>query len=140
MTDSTTKPVRMIPDWMQDMAKIPFSGMAEREGQRFVASGPAPMIPPKDSNRQASPPNPPGSGTGWQSQRELGPQPGIDLIDRMVVNAEAQERQQRAPRDSMILEIVVHLLASQTNDIKSLVQRVDKLEQQQARPKARGKS
>jgi hypothetical protein len=43
MTDSTTKPV--IPDWMEDMAKIPFSGNAEREGQRFVASGPGPDDP-----------------------------------------------------------------------------------------------
>ena len=107
------------------------------------------MIPPQDSNRQdrqASPPNPPGSGTGWQSQRELGPQPGIDLIDRMVVNAEAQERQQRAPRDSMIMEIVVHVLKLQSDDIKSLTQRINALEQQQAkaqraeaRPKAGSK-
>jgi hypothetical protein len=134
MTDSTTKPVRLIPDWMQDMAKIPFSGNAEREGQRFVASGPAPMMPPQDSNRVS---NPPGSGSGWQHQAELGPQPGIDLIDRMVINAEAQERKQRAPGDflSKVMECALLIIKSQKDEIESLTQRVEALEAKAPQPK-----
>jgi hypothetical protein len=34
----------------------------------------------------------PGMGTGWQNQRSLGPQPGIDLVDAQAIADEVRQR------------------------------------------------
>jgi hypothetical protein len=36
--------------------------------------------------------NVPGMGTGWQSERQLGPQPGIDLIDAIAIADDVRGR------------------------------------------------
>jgi hypothetical protein len=82
------------PDWAEDWGRIPFNPNEERAAFN-ATSAPRSETP----NHQVSPPNPPGSGNGWQAERGLGPQPGIDLIDRMCINADARERAQAQQPD-----------------------------------------
>ena len=72
MTDNA-KP--WVPDWALDMARVPFDPNAERAAANFSTGGPTGMIP-RDTTAPASAPAPPSSG--WQNERPLGTQPGID--------------------------------------------------------------
>jgi hypothetical protein len=106
---------------LRAMEQIPYDARADLKAYGFASGGPTSAIP-ADHNSQATPPNPPGSGTGWQSQRELGPQPGIDLIDRMCINADQRERAQAQQPDyqrmieammktqTMILELLARFI------------------------------
>ena len=55
--------------------------------------------------------------TGWQTPRELGPQPGINLIDRMCSNADQRERAQAQAPDAMAQMMLMMQMQSQQIDM-----------------------
>jgi hypothetical protein len=71
--------------------------MEDARAFNMTTSGPSPMTP----RSETAAPNPPANTSGWQAERALGPQPGIDLIDRMVENATARERVAAQQPDAM---------------------------------------
>ena len=85
--------------------------------------GPSGMIP-RDYSVAESLPNPAGSGTGWSERPMVNPDapahpvPGIDLIDRMVTNADQRERQQAAQPDFM--QAAMTMLQVQSQQIAML--------------------
>jgi hypothetical protein len=82
------------PDWAEDWGRIPYDPNAERAA--FNATSRPRDMSPQDFSRQTSPP---ANTSGWQSERGLGPQPGIDLIDRMCIAADQRERAQAQQPD-----------------------------------------
>jgi hypothetical protein len=82
------------------MARLPYDARADLRAFNLATSGPSSMVPPSDpasSQPARSAPN----TSGWQAQRELGPQRDIELIDRMCVNADQREREQATAPDVM---------------------------------------
>ena len=85
--------------------------------------GPSGMIP-RDYSVAESLPNPAGSGTGWSERPMVNPDapahpvPGIDLIDRMVANADQKERQQAMQPD--VLQAAMMMLQVQSQHIAAL--------------------
>jgi hypothetical protein len=75
---------------------------------------------PQDFSRQVSQPNPPSSG--WQAEIPLGPQPGIDRIDQMCANADAQERRRQAqPADiERMVTVMAGMMQIQTQTLQAL--------------------
>jgi hypothetical protein len=81
-------------DWTARMSMPPSAlrAMVNAEPRGFMAGvvhdNRAPTspstIPSSQQSRNVRGGNVPGSGTGWAAERPLGPQPGIDLIDRGV--------------------------------------------------------
>jgi hypothetical protein len=113
-----------VPDWALDMARVPFDPNAERAAANFSTGGPTGMIP-RTTTAPAS--APPANTSGWQNERPLGTQPGIDLIDRMCINADQRERQQAQRPDFM--EVAMQMLTVQSQQIATLaalVMRKDK--------------
>jgi hypothetical protein len=47
-----------------------------------------------------------GSGTGWLPERPLGPQPGINHIDRLLDHADAQDRHERMMQEAQRLAML----------------------------------
>ena len=74
----------MPPDAIREMVAAEPKGFM----QGVVADNRAPTspgtIPHSEQPSNVRPGNVPGSGTGWAHEIKLGPQPGIDLIDRGV--------------------------------------------------------
>ena len=81
--------------------------MADR-AFNFSTGGPRSQLP-KDPTIE-TPPRP-----GGQAERPLGPQPGIDLIDQMCVNADRRERQQAMQPD--LLQAATTMLQVQSQQI-----------------------
>jgi hypothetical protein len=100
--------------------------MEDRAAFNMTTSGPSPMTPKDYSASQVNQPNVPGSGTGWQAERGLGPQPGIDLIDRMVENATARERAQAHQPD--LMQALMTMSQQQTQIIAALAALVSRME------------
>jgi hypothetical protein len=133
------EPKNWVPDWAWDWGKVPFDPNAERAAFNATANGPRPMSPPQDS--KVSPPNPPGSGTGWQAERGLQPQPGIDLIDRICINADQRERAQAQQPD--LMQVLLQQQEQQTKILALLAQILTNKEAAKAspdQPKAKGKT
>jgi hypothetical protein len=143
---------------LADMVKVGSADpMADRAAYAIATGGPCGMIP-ADYSRQATSnrPNPPASATpGWQAEIPLQPQPGIDLIDRMVENATARERAQAQQPD--MWQVAAMMMQSMVQQNQILLQIVSKLQDQAAekaeakdsgadttaatdKPKAKGKS
>jgi hypothetical protein len=97
MTDEAKKPTEPPPDWAYDWGRVPYNPMEDARAFNMTTSGPSSMSP----RGETAAPAPPANTTGWQAQHGLGPQPGIDLIDRMVENATARERAQAQQPDVM---------------------------------------
>src|SRR6516165_5277434 len=116
MTDNTKN---WVPDWALDMARVPFDPNAERAAANFSTGGPTGMIP-RTTTAPAS--APPANTSGWQNERPLGTQPGIDLIDRMCINADQRERQQaQQPADSeRMMEIMVTMMQMQSQTLHAV--------------------
>jgi hypothetical protein len=81
-------------DWTARMTMPPSAlrAMVAAEPKGFmsgvVRDNRAPTSPSTiPSSQQSRDVRGPGSGTGWAAERPLGPQPGIDLIDRAVNSA-----------------------------------------------------
>jgi hypothetical protein len=123
MTTDAKKQVP-IPDWAQDMARIPCDPMQDRAAFNFSTGGPCSSLP-RNPTVEASPPA--RETSGWQAERPLGPQPGIDLIGRMVANADQQERQQAQRPDLMqAAMLMMQLQSQQIAALAALVMRNDK--------------
>jgi hypothetical protein len=82
-------------------------------------------------------PAPPSSG--WQNERPLGTQPGIDLIDRMCINADRRERQQtQQPADSeRMMEIMVTMMQMQSQTLHAVAAAI--LRDDKGKPKLKSK-
>jgi hypothetical protein len=93
MTDTPKNPP---PDWALEMAKLDYNPMADIRAYAFATGGPAPLVP----RNETSPP-PPANTSGWQAERGLQPQPGIDLIDRMAAIGGRTARFACPPRTSL---------------------------------------
>jgi hypothetical protein len=74
----------MPPDVIREMVAAEPKGFMREVAMRDnrAPNNPGSMIPQQPSNARST--NVPGSGTGWAAERPLGPQPGINLIDRGV--------------------------------------------------------
>jgi hypothetical protein len=66
---------------------------ADLRQQAHRPSGRPGMIPATPSADGSGPANVPGSGTGWQEPRPLGPPPGVALADKLM---DEQDRRDRA--------------------------------------------
>ena len=122
-----------VPDWAIDMARIPFDPNAERAAFNATTNGPRSMTP-RDTTAPAPAPAPP--STGWQAERGLGPQPGIDLIDRIVIAADQRERQQAQRPDFM--ETAMMMLQIQSQQIAALAALVLREDKSKSRPRQAG--
>jgi hypothetical protein len=129
MTDTKS----WVPDWAVDMAKVPFDPNAERAAANFSTGGPRGMIPRATTATPSAPPQ--GNRSGWQAERPLQPQPGIDLIDRMVTAADQRERQQAQRPD--IMQAAMMMLQIQSQQIAALAALV--LKEDKAKAKAKPK-
>jgi len=134
MTDQTNKPAtERPPDWAIDMAKIPFDPMADRAAFSMTTSGPSPMTP----RGETAAPHPPANTSGWQAERRLGPQPGIDLIDRMCINADQRERQQAQQPD--VMQFMMTMQRQQTQILAALAALVARTEDQKPKKASESK-
>ena len=131
MTDNTRG---WVPDWAVDMARIPFDPNAERAAVNATTNGPRGMIP-RDTTAPAPAAATPSSG--WQNERPLGTQPGIDLIDRMCINADQRERQQAQRPDFM--EVAMQMLTVQSQQIAALAALVMREDKPKAKAKPKSK-
>jgi hypothetical protein len=114
MADQPNKPATAPPpDWAYDWGRVPFDPNAERAAFNATTNGPAPMTP-----RPTAPAAPPANTSGWQPERGLGPQPGIDLIDRMCVAADRRERQQAQQPD--LTQMAQALMMMQTTQTQMM--------------------
>jgi hypothetical protein len=115
MTDNTRG---WVPDWAVDMARIPFDPNAERAAVNATTNGPRGMIP-RDTTAPAPAAATPSSG--WQNERPLGTQPGIDLIDRMCIAADRRERQQAMRPDSdRMMETMMQMMQLQSQTLQAV--------------------
>jgi hypothetical protein len=123
------------PDWAHDWGRIPYNPNAERAAFNFSNSGPAPMIP-RGPFVGAAPSGRPDTG-GWQHEVELGPAPGIDLIDAMCINADQRERQQAQPTElTQMMQAMAAMQTTQTQMVTALAALVLRMED---KPKRRGR-
>ena len=107
-----------VPDWALDMARVPFDPNAERAAANFSTGGPTGMIP-RTTTAPAS--APPANTSGWQNERPLGTQPGIDLIDRMCIAADRRERQQAMRPDSdRMMETMMQMMQLQSQTLQAV--------------------
>ena len=138
MPDEAKRPANPPPDWVEDWVKVKGPDSHDAAAYRSNIWGPSSMTP-KDFGQPVSAPNPPSSGSGWQVQRELGPQPGIDLIDRMVENATARERAQaQQPADlERMMTVMAGMLQMQSQTLQALAAVI--LRDDQSRPKPKPK-
>ena len=127
MTNEAKRPVEPPPDWAYDWGRVPYNPMQDRAAFVFSSGGPCSAIP-RDPGKvtQAEPAT---NSSGWQRPVELGPQPGIDLIDRMCINADQRERAQAMRPDFM--ETAMMMLQIQSQQIAALAALVLRLEDQE---------
>jgi hypothetical protein len=116
------------------MARIPFDPNAERAAANFSTGGPTGMIP---RTTTAPAPASPANTSGWQNQRPLGPQPGIDLIDRIVTAADQRERHEAQRPDFM--EAAMQMLTMQSQQIAALAALVMREDKPKAKAKPKSK-
>jgi hypothetical protein len=95
MTNEAEKPPEPPPDWAYDWGRVPYNPMEDARAFNMATSGPSPMTP----RGETAAPAPPANTGGWQAERGLGPQPGINLIDAMCINADQRERAQAQQPD-----------------------------------------
>jgi hypothetical protein len=119
---------------LRDMTAINYNAMADLKAYGFATGGPCGAIPRNPAVETAAPP--PQTTSGWQAERPLQPQPGIDLIDRMVENATARERAQAQQPD--MWQVAAIMMQSMVQQNQILLQIVSKL-QDQADEKAEAK-
>src|SRR6516162_7105445 len=126
---------------LADMVKVGSADpMADRAAYAIATGGPCGKIPADYSRQATSRPNPPASATpGWQAEIPLQPQPGIDLIDRMVENATARERAQaQQPADlERMMTVMAGMLHMQSQTLQALAAVI--LRDDQSRPKPKPK-
>jgi len=106
------------------MVQINFDPLTEARAHNFAVTGPSPAIPRTRPADQVSETRPAPNASGWQAERPLQPQPGIDLIDRMCVTADQRERQQAQAPDTMtqMVAACTAMLQMQTQTIALLAQ------------------
>jgi hypothetical protein len=119
------------PDWVEDWMRVPYNPMQDRAAFNFSAGGPCAAIP-RDPIK-VTPAAPATNSSGWQRPVELGPQPGIDLIDRMVTAADARERQQAQQPD--LMQTMMQMLTMQSQQIAMLAAMV--LKDNKPKPKSK---
>jgi hypothetical protein len=120
-----------VPDWAVDMARIPFDPNAERAAVNATTNGPRGMIP-RDTTAPA--PAPPSSG--WQNERPLGTQPGIDLIDKMCIAADRRERQQAMRPDSdRMMETMMQMMQLQSQTLQAVAAAILRNDKPKPKPK-----
>jgi hypothetical protein len=123
------------PDWAYDWGRVPYNPMEDARAFNMTTSGPSPMTPRGETAASA----PPANTTGWQAERGLGPQPGIDLIDRMVIAADRRERQQaQRPDSERMMEIMVKMMEMQSQTLEAVAAAI--LRDDKGKPKPKPKS
>jgi hypothetical protein len=130
MSDEVEKPSEPPPDWAYDWGKVSFNPMEDARAFAMTTAGPSSMSP----RVETAAPAPPANTTGWQVQHGLGPQPGIDLIDRMVENATARERAQAQQPD--VMQALMMMQQQQNQIIAALAALVARMEDQKKPEKA----
>jgi hypothetical protein len=105
---------------LADMIKVDYDPRADLKAYGFATGGPCGAIPRDPGVETAAPP--PQNTSGWQAERPLQPQPGIDLIDRMCINADQRERQQAAAPDTMtqMMAACTTMMQMQSQTIQAL--------------------
>jgi hypothetical protein len=105
---------------LADMIKVDYDARADLKAYGFATGGPCSAIPRNPAVETAAPP--PQNTSGWQAERPLQPQPGIDLIDRMVENATARERAQAQRPDMMtqMMAACTTMMQMQSQTIQAL--------------------
>jgi hypothetical protein len=130
MTDNARN---WVLDWALDMARIPFDPNAERAAVNATTNGPRGMIP-RDTTAPAPAPAPPSSG--WQSERPLGPQPKIDLIDQICIAADRRERQQaQRPDSERMMELMLQMMTMQSQTLQAVAAAILRNDKPKAKPK-----
>ena len=115
---------------LRDMTAINYNAMDDLRAYSFATGGPCGAIPRNPAVETAAPP--PQNTSGWQAERPLQPQPGIDLIDRMCINADQRERQQAAAPDTMtqMMACCTTMMQMQTQTLAALAALVSRMEDQ----------
>jgi hypothetical protein len=115
---------------LRDMTAINYNPMADLKAYGFATGGPCGAIPRNPAVETAAPP--PQNTNGWQAEHPLQPQPGIDLIDRMCINADQRERQQAAAPDTMMqmMTACATMMQMQTQTLAALAALVSRMEDQ----------
>jgi hypothetical protein len=112
MSDEAKTPTEPPPDWAYDWGRIPYDPNQDRAAFNMTTSGPSPMSPRSD----------------WQAERGLGPQPGINLIDRMCINADQRERAQAQQPD--LTQAVLTMMQMQSQTLAVLTALLSRMEDQ----------
>jgi hypothetical protein len=115
---------------LRDMTAINYNAMDDLRAYSFATGGPCGAIPRDPAVETAAPP--PQNTSGWQAERPLQPQPGIDLIDRMCINADQRERQQAAAPDTMtqMMTVCATMMQMQTQTLAAVAALVSRMEDQ----------
>ena len=111
---------------LRDMTAINYNAMDDLRAYSFATGGPCGAIPRNPAVETAAPP--PQNTSGWQAERPLQPQPGIDLIDRMCINADQRERAQAQRPDFM--QAAMMMMQMQTQTLAALAALVSRMEDQ----------
>ena len=111
---------------LRDMTAINYNAMDDLRAYSFATGGPCGAIPRGPAVETAAPP--PQNTSGWQAERPLQPQPGIDLIDRMCINADQRERAQAQRPDFM--QAAMMMMQMQTQTLAALAALVSRMEDQ----------
>jgi hypothetical protein len=132
MTDTTKN---WSPDWVEDWMRVPYNPMQDRAAFNFSTGGPCAAIPrdPVKVTEAESTTN----SSGWQRPVELGPQPGIDLIDRMVTAADQRERRQAQQPD--VMQTMMQMLTMQSRQIATLAALVMRKDKSKAKAKRKSR-
>jgi hypothetical protein len=124
MIDEAKRPTEPPPDWAYDWGRVPYNPMEDARAFNMTTSGPSPMTP----RGETAAPAPPANTSGWQAEHGLGPQPGINLIDRMCINADQRERAQAQRPD--LMQVMMMMTQQQNQIIAALAALVARMEDQ----------
>jgi len=122
---------------LADMGQVHYDARADLGAYSMAAGGPQPMSPRSRPSDQVS--TPPPNTTGWQAERPLGPQPGINVIDAMCISADQRERAQAQAPDMMMqmAQALMMMQQMQTSTLAILAQIVANQESAPAKPGAK---
>jgi hypothetical protein len=88
----------------------------------------SPGMIPSSHTSGGGPANVPGSGTGWQAPTQLGPPPGVNILDRIMDHEDAKDRAELIEREARFKAI--EEMAEQTEAVKKRTEALAKLAEQ----------
>jgi hypothetical protein len=107
------------PDWVEDWMRVPYNPMQDRAAFNFSTGGPCAAIPRDPA--KVPPAEPATNSSGWQRPVELGPQPGIALIDAMCAAQDRRDRAQAQPSAAETMLVLAQAMMAQQAAIMKLL-------------------